>query len=216
MAPPTIKTYHCLCTSLLLSSTHTLSNLPRRSSPPADSDSATPHPASDAAIILPLPSTPPLPPSSPVEGEAEDGSRNGTGNGNEEGGNLPSEGYTVLLGLLPDRKTTLIRRSDGFEKRILYRCSRCNLVVGYELQSASSLPTSSATDTNMDMDIDSGKGKSKQGEGDAGVYDGKILYILPGGVMSTEVLASGRKIGEEDVGFVGTGTGGRRAVGVFE
>ena len=90
------------------------------------------------------------------------------------------------------------------------------MVIGYELQSASSLPTSSATDTNMDMDIDSGKDKSKQGEGDAGVYDGKILYILPGGVMSTEVLASGRKIGEEDVGFVGTGTGGRRAVGVFE
>ena len=107
-----------------------------------------------------------------------------------------------------------MRREDGFEKRILYRCSRCSLIVGYELQSALSLPTSS--DTNMDMDVDSGKGKGKEAEKE---YDGKILYILPGGMMSTEVLGSGRKIGgfeEGDVGFVGTGTGGRRGVGVFE
>ncbi|PVH69304.1 hypothetical protein DL98DRAFT_177082 [Cadophora sp. DSE1049] len=181
MAPPTIQTYHCLCTSLLFSSTHTLSSLPRRSTPNADS-------LSDAAIILPLPSTPPLSTSSENEND------------------LPEEGYTVLLGLVPDRKTIIVRREDGFEKRILYRCSRCNLVVGYELQNTSI----GTTDTNMD--IDSRKGKSKADES----YDEKIIYILPGGVMSTEVLASGRKIGEEDVGFVGAGTGGRRSVGVFE
>ncbi|KAH7391613.1 hypothetical protein BKA64DRAFT_725175 [Cadophora sp. MPI-SDFR-AT-0126] len=194
MAPPKIHTYHCICTSLLLSSTHTLSSLPRRSSPTSSS-------LSDAAIIIPLPSTPPL-----------SSDQDTTANDNENENDLPAEGYTVLLGLTPDHKTTLIRREDGFEKRILYRCSRCNLVVGYELQVQ--LPGQSST---TDMDIDSGKGKEKEGGGGGGgEYNGKVIYILPGGVMSTEVLASGKKLVEEDVGFVGTGTGGRRSVGVWE
>ncbi|KAL5318246.1 hypothetical protein ACEPPN_013305 [Leptodophora sp. 'Broadleaf-Isolate-01'] len=211
MAPPKIQTYHCICTSLLLSSTHTLSRLPRRTAPSADS-------ISDSALILPLPLTPPLLTSpSPSTTALPSTSTSNTEQGEqgqeaEEGGaSLPAEGYTVLLGLTGDRKTTIIRREDGFEKRILYRCSRCRLVVGYELQLPHHGVDSGTTGTGMDIDSTSGKGKGR--EVDAG-YDGKVLYILPGGVMSTDVLASGRRIGEEDVGFsVG---GGRGSVAVFE
>ncbi|KAG4427427.1 hypothetical protein IFR05_017089, partial [Cadophora sp. M221] len=171
MAPPKIQTYHCLCTSLLLSSTHTLSTLPRRTPPSTDS-------ISDHALILPLPSTPPL---STLSTHT---SQNPEEQEENETANLPPQGYTVVLGLTPDRKTTIIRRADGFgfEKRILYRCSRCRLVVGYELQ----LPPAT---TGMDIDSISpstpGQGKGKGREVDA-AYEGKVLYILPGGVMSTD------------------------------
>ncbi|KAK0118373.1 hypothetical protein ONS95_012661 [Cadophora gregata] len=221
MAPPKIQTYHCLCTSLLLSSTHTLSSLPRRSSPSSTSSSSS-SPLSDSAIILPLPSTPPVSsltlstssnsnPNTPHDEGVEDEQR--------EGASLPAEGYTVLLGLIPDRKTTIIRKEDGFEKRILYRCSRCGLIVGYELQTPPAQVTGHIP-SGGDIEMGGGangseKGKGTEKEGGGG-YEGKVIYILPGGVMSTETMATGRKIGEEDVGFVGTGTGGGKGVAVFE
>ncbi|KAH7314309.1 hypothetical protein BKA65DRAFT_120534 [Rhexocercosporidium sp. MPI-PUGE-AT-0058] len=217
MPPPKIQTYHCLCLSLLLSSTHTLSSLPRRTSPsPDDTDPLS----SDRAIILPLPSTPPR-----QEARHEEGEEVG-GVGEES---LPTEGYTILSNLQADRKTTIVRRDDGFEKRVLYRCARCRLVVGYELLrhrggDKDMTGTSTDMDRDMDMDIDcssaSGKGTGKgtsKGKGKATdeAYDGKILYILPGGLMSTDVLGSGRRIREEDVGF-SNGVGGGAGVAVFE
>ena len=52
------------------------------------------------------------------------------------------------------------------------------------------------------MDVD--------GDGEKEVYKGKVVYLLPGGVMSTDVMARGKKIGEGDVEVLGGG------VGVFE
>lgn len=112
---------------------------------------------------------------------------------------MPSEGYTIPISLQPASNTTIIRREDGFEKRVLYRCGRCRVVVGYEIVGAEG-----GGGDAMDVDGD--------GDGDGGVgekYKGKILYLLPGGVVSTDVMASGKKIGEGDV-EVGS------AVGVFE
>jgi hypothetical protein len=159
--PPPIQTYHCLCTSLLLASTHTLSNLPRRS---------TTSGSLDAAIILPLPS----------------GAPDLNNAGTSEGLELPEEGYTLLLGIAPDKKVTVMRREDGFEKRVLYRCSRCRLVVGYELQTQTQIQGDG-------MDLDKGKGRDG--------YDGKVIYLLPAGIMSTGVMmgGEGKKVGEEDV-----------------
>ena len=37
------------------------------------------------------------------------------------------------------------------------------------------------------------------GEGGEDVYKGRILYVLPGGVRTTEGMMSGKKVGEEDV-----------------
>jgi len=101
---------------------------------------------------------------------------------------MPQQGYSILLGLTPDKHTTIIRREDGFEKRLLYRCSRCRLVAGYELQSAAEA---------MDLDTN--------GTGGDGEYMGKVVYLLPAGIMSTNVMVAagngGRKVGEEDVGI---------------
>ena len=42
-------------------------------------------------------------------------------------------GYSLLLSTTLDRRPSLIRREDGFEKRWWWRCSRCRLIVGYQL-----------------------------------------------------------------------------------
>jgi hypothetical protein len=116
---------------------------------------------------------------------------------------LPEEGYSLLLGLIPEKKTTIVRREDGFEKRVLYRCSRCRLVIGYELQSQ-------ALGGGEAMEIDGGeKGKGKGRDG----FVGKVVYLLPAGIMSTGVMmGEGKRVGEEDVGI----RSGDGAVAVFE
>lgn len=95
---------------------------------------------------------------------------------------MPPEGYTLLLGLVRDKKVTIIRREDGFERRLLSRCSRCNLVVGYEIQEDG---------TAMDVDNENGKGEEW--------FTGKLMYLLPGGLMGTEHMMSEKKLREEDV-----------------
>jgi hypothetical protein len=124
---------------------------------------------------------------------------------------LSELGYTLLLSTTLDRRPTLIRRSDGFERRYLVRCGRCRLVVGYELGAdhfagspqAGATGLSEAAVSAMDVDGD-GKDKERM----------KIVYLLPGGIMSTEVMASGKKIGEKEVVL---GEGDRtRAVAAWE
>lgn len=75
------------------------------------------------------------------------------------------------------------------------------MVVAYEIA------TVNALGAGEEMDIDGGKGKEKEGEGE---YKGKVLYVLNGGLMSTEVMMKGRKIVEEDVEI------GKNEVAVFE
>jgi hypothetical protein len=198
--PPNIQTYHCICTSLLLASTHVLSTLPRRAAP-----------SLDGAYLLPVPAQPPnfSTSSSPgPEAEAQDGEEaedqdqeamEGVRQEKEEKKDMPTEGYTMLLGMQKDSKVTIIRREDGFEKRSLWRCGRCNLVVGYEITGSESLASVSATGA------DSEKGKGEEG------FEGKVVYILPNGILGTQAMASGKKIGEGDV-EIGEGKG----VGIWE
>ncbi|CAG8971004.1 hypothetical protein HYALB_00007674 [Hymenoscyphus albidus] len=174
--PPKIQTYHCICTTLLLSTTHTLSALPRRTA--------------DSSIILPLPSSPPT--------QSQSASSPNPSPNTSPSKDLPSSGYTILLSLTPESKPTLIRREDGFEKRNLYRCSRCRVVVGYGIANAEG-----GMEDTMEVD-------GEQGGGEGGEYEGKVIYILNGGVQSTEVMMKGRKIREEDVEI------GKNGVGVFE
>src|SRR3954447_19684738 len=113
---PQINTYHCICTTLLLATTHTLSSLPRRAEP-----------ALDKAFILPLPPAPRL----AAAGEtAEEVEADAKPQGREASGDF---GSSLLLARMQDRKPTMVRREDGFEKRVLLRCGRCRLVVGYKL-----------------------------------------------------------------------------------
>jgi len=93
----------------------------------------------------------------------------------------------------------VVRREDGFEKRVLYRCSRCRLVVGYELQSQA-LPYSGGGGEAMEIDGgEKGKGNGRDG------FHGKVVYLFPAGIMSTGVMmgGEGKRVGEEDVGIGG-------------
>lgn len=60
----------------------------------------------------------------------------------------------------------MIRREDGFEKRMLLRCGRCKLVVGYTLDEA-----------HFEV-----KGQER------------LVYLLPGGLISTADMAEGKKV----------------------
>jgi hypothetical protein len=76
---------------------------------------------------------------------------------------MPVEGYSMLLGMAQDSKPTIIRRDDGFERRLVFRCTRCAVAVGYEILGV----------------------ERKDGEG----YSGRIMYLLPAGIVSTDVMA---------------------------
>lgn len=75
-------------------------------------------------------------------------------------GNDSENQDTILQSLVADRQPTVIRRDDGFEKRILVRCQRCNLVIGYRLEQAQFK--------------------------DQAVQPDDVVYILPGALVSTE------------------------------
>ena len=107
---------------------------------------------------------------------------------------MPAEGYSLLLGMQQDTKITIIRREDGFEKRLLWRCMRCRLVVGYEITGPSL--------TNLE---------EKDGEGKGEMFGGKVVYLLPNGILGTDVMVKGKKIGEGDVDL-----GIKGGVGVWE
>ncbi|KAI9878204.1 MAG: hypothetical protein M1830_001596 [Pleopsidium flavum] len=229
---PQIKTYHCLCTHLLLATTHTLSSLPRRKAP-----------GLDKALILPLP--PPPPPSSRVSEREGERGRSGSSSAaaeSEDGNDADGDGdegedredrdndddddddtdgededdssikhrkqedtdtdarkartkyhrhrphsqqqqyqhqhqnnYSILLSTTLDRKPLMIRREDGFEKRYLWRCGRCRLVVGYQVDEVHYL----------------GRDKDK-GKGWEGGRVGDVVYLLPGGLVETEAMVEGR------------------------
>lgn len=72
------------------------------------------------------------------------------------------------------------------------------MIVGYELQGQEQRPVGEAMEGVDGLD---GKGKEREG------YVGKVLFLLPGGVQSTDVMMGRRggakKIGEQDVGIKG-------------
>ena len=189
--PPKIHTYHCICTSLLIASTHKISTLPRRAPP-----------SLDGAYILPVPSQPPPFSSSwspePDAGEDadEDGEPMDIAKVEEKDKPMPAAGYSLLVGMQRDTKITIIRREDGFEKRLLWRCGRCDLVIGYEI---------TGTDTS---------GSGSPGAEDLGIeaFEGKVVYLLPNGILGTRTMVESKKIGEDDLEI---GLEGRR-VGFWE
>jgi hypothetical protein len=89
--------------------------------------------------------------------------------------------YAVLIGTTPDDKATIIRRPDGFEKMYMQRCGRCTTVVGYQLDK-SQYP-----------------GEKNEGRKD------DVVYLLPGGLVTTDEMASGKDMNAH-VGFQGVST----------
>jgi hypothetical protein len=79
--------------------------------------------------------------------------------------------YAILLGTSLDRDPVVIRGEQGFEKRYLQRCGRCNLTVGYQL------------------DKSQFEGVEEQGRRE------DVVYLLPGGLMTTKEMAAGKDMG---------------------
>ncbi|KAF7890263.1 hypothetical protein EAF00_008578 [Botryotinia globosa] len=203
MSSPKINTYHCAyCTNLLLATTHTISTLPKRKG------------TGDGSFILPVSGVvPEFRGEKERDGDAMDVTRDGIseedGEGREEERengredvkdgdewvSLPTYGYTNLLSLTKPNKQVIIRKEDGFEKRGVWKCGRCAVAVGYEVWVEGSGSGSG-----------SGKGKEVEGEGE-GEFEGKILYLLRGSLMSTAVMRSGKKVLEGDAEVLGTGVG---------
>jgi hypothetical protein len=144
-----IQTQHCRFCSHLL-----LSTTRNISTLPRRSGDAL-----DKAIILPL----------------------STSTSSEDAKTTQTQSHTTLLlsTTIPDRRATLIRREDGIEKRILLRCGRCRVVMGYYLDSVH-------WDTPGQGH---GQGEEKDEE--------KVVYVLPGALVGTEDLGSAG-VGEEE------------------
>lgn len=122
---------------------------------------------------------------------------------------LSNPGHTLLLSTTLDRRPTMIRRSDGFEKRYLLRCGRCRLVVGYELD-AEHYTASAEVNGGAAEAVDAETGNETGPEDKERT---KLVYLLPGGIMSTEVMAAGKKISDQEVAL---GESERMAIAAWE
>jgi phage FluMu protein Com len=164
MSSPTklsIRTQHCrFCNHLLLATTRTLSTLPRRSPPAADS-----------ALILPLEKLRTTTDEEPTSTQAPSNPKSSSS----------AKHVTILLSTtLPDRRATLIRREDGIEKRILLRCGRCRVVVGYYLDRIHWEGTSQAQ-----KEKEKAIGEDSEEEG-GDEERPPAMYVLPGSLVETE------------------------------
>lgn len=100
--------------------------------------------------------------------------------------------YTLILSLTKDRTAQIITREDGFEKRWIWRCGRCRIISGYQLDDAHFDPPGS-TGQSETMDEKEKKRNDRKRK--------RYLYILPGAVLPTEEL--GRELKEKEVDLLG-------------
>lgn len=200
-----IRTYHCrFCNHLLIASTQELSTLPRRRAP-----------ALDNAMILPLPTK-----STGADEEDEDEDEEdeeeeesnekdpgeteisqqmesatlkpSSKKGKSSAASSSSQHYTILLSTTtPDRKPIILRRADGFEKRLLVRCGRCKLVLGYVLDEVHF--------KKSEENKAGAAGATTEGEEGnvSGTGEPEVIYILPGSLVETDELGSEIKLEQE-------------------
>ena len=106
----------------------------------------------------------------------EDAERTNKGNENEsdKDNHIDIDHVTILLStILPNSFRSIIRRGDGFEKRIFLRCGRCHVFIGYFLDAVHfPLQNTSNSDDNTDAD-----------------GEPTVVYILPGALVESHVLA---------------------------
>ncbi|KAI5837946.1 hypothetical protein DFP73DRAFT_486399 [Morchella snyderi] len=100
--------------------------------------------------------------------------------------------YTLILSLTKDRTAQIITREDGFEKRWIWRCGRCRIISGYQLDDAHFDPPGS-TGQSETMDEKEKKRNDRKRK--------RYLYILPGAVLPTEEL--GRELKEKEIDVLG-------------
>ena len=90
----------------------------------------------------------------------------------------------------------MVRKEDGFERRLVHRCARCHVVVGYEIVGERDVVAEGMVQR---AEAEAEAEEDGEGEGKEGGYKGRILYVLPGGLRTTEAMVKGARIAEEDV-----------------
>lgn len=86
---------------------------------------------------------------------------------------LPVPGAALLSGsTVDDAEPIVLKLDDGFEKRYAARCIRCDLQIGYWLDKSQFEPEQ----------------RRKRED---------VLYLLPGGLMSTEEMRENKDMGKE-------------------
>ncbi|KAL2847463.1 hypothetical protein BJY01DRAFT_246830 [Aspergillus pseudoustus] len=154
-----ITTHHCrFCMNLVLASTRDLESLPHRKVS-----------GMEGAQILPL----------RTNSLVEDPPKSGVDTQTEGEAEKTTKHYTILLSTtIRDRKPTIVRRTDGFEKRFFFRCGRCRLVMGYFLD-----------DVHFPAEGGLVSGNTAEGEG-----EDRAVYLLPGSLMETEIMSDEEKL----------------------
>ena len=79
-----------------------------------------------------------------------------------------------MQALSVDDKATVLKLDDGFEKRYAVRCTRCGLAAGYQLDKSQFSGTEGQSGPRTD-----------------------VVYILPGGLSTTEETREGRSMEAE-------------------
>ncbi|KAJ5790253.1 uncharacterized protein N7518_007264 [Penicillium psychrosexuale] len=173
-----IQTQHCrFCNHLLLATTRNISTLPRRGGE-----------GKDKALILPLERKSSTDADADIEADLkEEAKTTETEPSSRKTRARHVSNHTTLLlaTTIPDRRATIIRREDGIEKRILLRCGRCKVVVGYYLDR---LHWASTGDHRE-------RGGARDGEEEE--ERPPAVYLLPGAVVETEKLG-GEGVGERE------------------
>ncbi|RLL98436.1 hypothetical protein CFD26_103050 [Aspergillus turcosus] len=185
-----VHTHHCrFCNHLLLATTRTIATLPRRKPPAQDNALILPlphaddddeeqldeEPDADADAASPEPATETNPLQNPTNETEEQGTRTRH--------RKKQKHTTILLSTtLPDRKASLIRREDGFEKRRFVRCGRCRVVVGYFLDAVHFPVTAPGAE-------DGGEGERIDQE-----QEPRVVYLLPGALVETEDMGDEEKM----------------------
>jgi hypothetical protein len=90
-----------------------------------------------------------------------------------------SQPMLTMQALSVDDNATILKLDDGFEKRYAVRCTRCGLAAGYQLDKSQFSATESQTGPRTD-----------------------VVYILPGGLLTTEEMREGRSM-EAEIGKIG-------------
>ncbi|KAJ4291734.1 hypothetical protein N0V90_009629 [Kalmusia sp. IMI 367209] len=89
----------------------------------------------------------------------------------------PTDHYGLLLSTRLENKPEVVTSDDGFEKRYLQRCGRCNLAVGYQLD-------------------------WQQFAGDRAGRKEDVVYLLPGGFVTTSEMIMGKTPPKGGIGMV--------------
>lgn len=86
----------------------------------------------------------------------------------------PARPSLTFQALSADAKATVLKLDDGFERRYVVRCTRCGLAAGYHL------------DKSQFAGVESESGPKTD-----------VVYVLPGGLMTTGEMREGRSMDGE-------------------